>query len=129
MDSGEIKSAPSHTSNPWVQLSGPGEGKDHQDDAALSRANAPVYWQHRRHESYASLGHSKPPPIILEDNTEDAPNLKSPLWAREVTIDGYTIVSGGVPGVGDYTSWSCRINTLDVSESGTCWTHERGIPV
>ena len=77
----------------------------------------PIYWQHRRYESYASIGTNKPAPIILEDNTEDTPDTKSPLWAKHVTIDGHVIVTGSMAGVGDYTVWNVRIDTLDVSIS------------
>ena len=77
----------------------------------------PIYWQHRRYESYASIGNNKPAPIILEDNTEDTSDIKSPLWAKHVTIDGHVIVTGSMAGVGDYTVWNVRIDTLDVSIS------------
>lgn len=78
---------------------------------------APIHWQHRRYESYVSIGHSKPAPIALEDNTEGVPDVKSPLWAKAVAIDGFVLVSGSLRGVGDYTIWNCRIDTLDVSSS------------
>lgn len=81
---------------------------------------APIHWQHRRYESYVSIGHSKPAPIALEDNTEEVPDAKSPLWAKAVAIDGFVLISGGLRGVGDYTIWNCKIDTLDVSSSLGC---------
>lgn len=75
----------------------------------------PIYWQHRRYESYASIGNNKPPPITLEDNTEDASDIQSPLWAKHVSIDNHVIVTGSLAGVGDYTVWNINIDTLDVS--------------
>lgn len=83
-------------------------------NADSSPSPAPVYWQHRRYESYASIGSNKPPPITLEDNTEDVPDVKSPLWAKHVSIDDHIIVTGRA-GVGDYTVWNVQIDTLDVS--------------
>ena len=87
------------------------------ESGTFSPSITPIYWQHRRHESYLSIGSTKPPPITLEDNTESNSDIKSPLWAKAVAIDDYTIVSGGVPGVGCYVTWNCRIDTLDVSIS------------
>jgi len=81
---------------------------------------APIHWQHRRYESYVSIGHTKPPPIALEDNTEEVPDIRSPLWAKAVAIDDSIVVSGSVRGVGDYTIWNCKIDTLDVSSSLGC---------
>ena len=86
-----------------------------QDNRPLSTSITPIYWQHRRHESYLSIGTTKPPPITLEDNTESNSDISSPLWAKAVAINDYTIVSGSVPGVGDYITWNCKIDTLDVS--------------
>ena len=88
--------------------------------ADIPPSHTPIYWQHRRFESYASIGAYKPPPITLEDNTaEDADNIRSPLWARHVSIEGHVVITGSLPGVGDYTVWNCKIDTLDVS------THSR----
>lgn len=84
-----------------------------QDNGPLSTSVTPIYWQHRRRESYLSIGTTKPPPITLEDNTGSNSDINSPLWARAVAINDYTIVSGGVPGVGDYITWNCKIDTLD----------------
>ena len=76
---------------------------------------APIHWQHRRYESYASVGHTGHTPISLEDNTEEPAGAKSPLWAKAVEIDDHTMVSGSLRGVGDYLIWNCKIHTLDVS--------------
>ena len=84
--------------------------------SALTSALIPPYWHHRRTSSQASIASScRPPPITLKDNTA-APNneLTSPLWAKVVVIDSYTIVSGNVKGLGDYVVWICQVETLDV---------------
>ena len=76
----------------------------------------PPYWQHMRaasRNSILSIGKSQP--IRLEDNTEEEEGAKSPLWARLVSIDSHTVVTGNVKGVGDYVVWICRVQTLDVS--------------
>ena len=90
--------------------------EDATENQASSKSYTPIYWQHRRYESYVSIGRTKSPPIVLEDNTLETPHVKSPLWAKAVTVDDYTIVSGSVPGVGDYITWTCKIDTLDVSD-------------
>lgn len=79
------------------------------------QAVVPPYWQHRRYESYASVNVTRPPPITLEDHTQDLPECKSPLWAKGVLVNGYVMISGGIPSVGDYIVWNCTIDTLDVS--------------
>ena len=76
----------------------------------------PPYWQHMRaasRNSILSLGKSQP--IRLEDNTEEEEGTKSPLWAKIVSVDSHTIVTGSVKGVGDYVVWICKVQTLDVS--------------
>lgn len=92
------------------------DGQQHGPGQSLGTIT-PIHWQHRRYESYVSIGHSKPAPIALEDNTDGVPDVKSPLWAKAVAIDGFVLVSGSLRGVGDYTIWNCKIDTLDVSSS------------
>ena len=78
----------------------------------------PPYWQHRREQSYASvISNGKPPPITLEDHTEESFDQSSPLWAKVVSIEDYVIVSGNVAGAGDYVVWICNVDTLDVGIS------------
>ena len=79
--------------------------------------SVPPYWHlHRRGASYASTASStRPAPIRLEDNTDEPEGVKSPLWARLVTIESHTVVSGNVKGIGDYVVWNCQVETLDVS--------------
>jgi hypothetical protein len=76
----------------------------------------PPYWQqHIRNVSRNSILSitGKPAPIRLEDNTDEPEGVKSPLWAKLVSIESHTIVSGNVKGVGDYVVWNCRVETLD----------------
>ena len=99
----------------------PGKGNSNLTSSPDSpQSPTPIYWQHRRYESYASIGNNKPAPITLEDNTEDSPDLKSPLWAKHVSIDSHVIVTGSLAGVGDYTVWNVKIDTLDVSILSSC---------
>lgn len=94
----------------------PGKGKSNlTGNPDPPQSPTPIYWQHRRYESYASIGNNKPAPITLEDNTEDTPDVKSPLWAKHISIDGHVIVTGNVAGLGDYTVWNVKVDTLDVS--------------
>ena len=79
-----------------------------------SLAIVPPYWQHQRHESYASVDIIRPPPIVLEDHTDDEPQCRSPLWAKKVVLEDYIVVSGNLASVGNYIVWSCKIGTLDV---------------
>ena len=101
----------------------PGKGEGNLASSPDPQSPTPIYWQHRRYESYASIGNNRPAPITLEDNTEDTPDVKSPLWAKHVSIDSHTIVTGSVTGVGDYTVWNVKIDTLDVSIPSTCSCH------
>jgi hypothetical protein len=91
---------------------------------AVGRATplVPPYWQHQRVASQASIiSNSRPAAILLEDNTEVLGGLKSSLWARLITIDSHTVVSGNIKGLGDYVVWNCRVQTLEVS-----FTHKKG---
>lgn len=75
----------------------------------------PPYWHHTRNSSRTSqISLDRPPPITLEDHTED-PNSETSrgLWAKSVTIDDHVVVQGKT-GVGAYVVWNCRIQTLDV---------------
>lgn len=94
----------------------PGDDDDEQRRAENARlAVVPPYWQHRRYESYASANIVRPPAIILEDHTDDLEtNCQTPLWAKEVSLQDYVVVSGNIPSVGDYVVWTCTIKTLDV---------------
>ena len=76
----------------------------------------PPFWQHQRGQSFASvISNGKPPPITLEDHTEESYEQTSPLWAKVVSIQNHVVVSGNVTGVGDYVVWICKVDTLDVS--------------
>ena len=75
----------------------------------------PPYWSHRRYESYSSVKNTKPPPIILEDHTEEPSDQSGAVWAKGVTVDDYVLVSGTVPSVGNFVVWNCKIETLDVN--------------
>lgn len=84
----------------------------------------PPYWSgHKRRDSVgsdASLEHDRPAPIRLEDHTVEGSDQNRALWAKHVTIDDYVIVSGNVPGMGDYVVWNCTVQTLDVCFISLC---------
>lgn len=96
----------------WIETE-PGQRWDRgAPDTSLS--TVPLYWQHRRYESYTSVDIIRPPAIILEDHTETEPDCSSPLWAKAVSLEDYVVVSGSFASVGNYIVWSCKIDTLDV---------------
>lgn len=101
-----------------LHLEEPAVAKGDDDEQRTENARlavVPPYWQHRRYESYASANIVRPPAIILEDHTEDLEtNCRTPLWAKEVSLTDYVVVSGNIPSVGDYVVWTCTIETLDV---------------
>jgi hypothetical protein len=78
----------------------------------------PPYWQrHGRARndstlSYSAENLSAPPPIRLEDHSEDGSEQCKALWAKHVTIDDYVIVSGSAPGLGAYVVWNITVQTL-----------------
>ena len=80
-----------------------------------SSSIVPPYWSHRRYESYSSVKNTKPPPITLEDHTEESYEESGAVWAEGVTIENYVLVSGTIPSVGNFVVWNCKIETLDVS--------------
>ncbi|KAM0799195.1 Phox homologous domain-containing protein, partial [Usnea florida] len=71
------------------------------------------YWSHRRDESYSSVTTAKPPPITLEDHTEEPSEQSAAVWAQGVEIEEYVLVSGQLPSVGKFVVWVCRIGMLD----------------
>ena len=83
-------------------------------DVNINRSLIPPYWSHRRYESYCSIENTKPPPIVLEDHTEEEFEQSGSVWARSVSIDDYVLVTGTVPNVGNFVVWNCKIDTLDV---------------
>ncbi|KAK0660894.1 PX domain-containing protein YPT35 [Lasiodiplodia hormozganensis] len=91
----------------------------HGGDASTARDHqiVPPYWPGlRRRESggsEASLASDRPAPIRLEDHTAEGSDQNRALWAKSVTIDDHVIVSGNVPGMGDYVVWNCTVQTLD----------------
>ena len=85
------------------------------DGANSSPSLIPPYWSHRRYESYSSVKNTRPPPITLEDHTEEPSEQSGAVWAEGVTVDDYVLVSGTVPNVGNFVVWNCKIETLDVS--------------
>lgn len=87
-----------------------------EDQEGASQSIVPPYWQqHRRFESYSSVGHLQPTPIRLHDNTAERSEGTSPLWAKTVAINDYVLITGNLPSFGDYVVWNCHIEMLDVS--------------
>lgn len=92
-----------------------GQPREEISGAESPPSLVPPYWSHRRYESYSSVKNTKPPPITLEDHTEEPSEQSGAVWAEGVTIDDYVLVSGTVPNVGNFVVWNCKIETLDVS--------------
>ena len=99
----------SSESEPLVQK------RDNSSPEPSSPSLVPLYWSHRRYESYSSVKNTKPPPITLEDHTEEPSEQSGAVWAAGVSIADYVLVSGMVPNVGNFVVWNCNIATLDVS--------------
>jgi hypothetical protein len=77
--------------------------------------SAPAFWstRHARSASYHSLAHTTGHgPIQLEDHSEDQHEQSQACWARSVTVDDYTVVSG-TSGIGAYVVWHCTVSTLE----------------
>lgn len=107
MESSECSAEIHDTSN--------GHPPEEVNGANTSQSLVPPYWSHRRYESYSSVKNAKPPPITLEDHTEEPSEQSGAVWAKGVNIDDYVLLSGTVPSVGNFVVWNCRIETLDVS--------------
>lgn len=77
-------------------------------------ATAPAFWstRHARSTSYHSIAHVGPGPIQLVDHSEDQHEQSQACWARSVTVDDYTVVSG-TSGIGAYVVWHCTVSTLE----------------
>lgn len=104
-------------------------GHNSTPDAAQPQDLVPPYWQSRKRAtsvaSHASSEVDRPDPIRLEDHTVENSDQSRALWARSVSIDEYVIVSGNVPGMGDYVVWNCTVQTLNVRLVGGVVAHPR----
>lgn len=80
------------------------------------QTEAPAFWssstRHCRTAPYHSISHvGGPGPIQLEDHSEEQHELSQGCWARSVTVDDYTVVSG-TSGIGAYVVWHLTVSTL-----------------
>jgi hypothetical protein len=77
------------------------------------QTEAPAFWstRHTRTTSYSSISHLGPGTIQLEDHSEEQHEHSQGCWARSVTVDDYTVVSG-TSGIGAYVDWSVTVRTL-----------------
>ena len=134
MESAELASDPSESRANSAAKVPPGSQQQQTHEVV------PPYWQmHCRNESTLSTAslHLRPSGIVLEDHTEEQCEQSKALWAREVTIDDYTVVSGSAPGIGAYVVWNCTVETLNVSytfstrklEPRICINHAQGGPM
>ncbi|GAB7332557.1 hypothetical protein MBLNU13_g04337t2 [Cladosporium sp. NU13] len=88
-------------------------------DAAAASTHAdrqtepPAFWntRHSRTASYHSISHLGPGTIQLVDHSEEQHEQSQGCWARSVTVDDYTVVSGS-SGLGAYVVWSLTVSTL-----------------
>ncbi|KAF2163971.1 hypothetical protein M409DRAFT_68212 [Zasmidium cellare ATCC 36951] len=92
------------------------DGHDSVPPPASHVTEAPPYWstgptRHSRSTSYHSLNQTRPPAIVLEDNTDDLHDHSQSCWAQSVSIDEYVVVSGPT-GIGAYVVWHCTVSTL-----------------
>lgn len=90
----------------------------------------PPFWSTNRHNraissaSYQSLNQNRPQAIILEDHSEEDHELAQACWAKSVTVDDYSVVSGPT-GVGAYVVWHCTVCTL---KGGDVEINKRCVP-
>ena len=79
------------------------------------QTDAPLFWStrnaHSRSTSYHSISHLGPGTIQLEDHSEEQHEQSQGCWARSVTVDDFTVVSGS-SGLGAYVVWSLTVSTL-----------------
>lgn len=79
------------------------------------QTEAPAFWstrhEHNRTASYHSISHLGPGPIQLEDHSEEQHEQSQGCWARSVTVDDHTVVSG-TSGIGAYVVWHLTVSTL-----------------
>lgn len=75
--------------------------------------DAPLFWttRHSRTASYHSISHLGPGTIQLEDHSEEQHEQSQGCWARSVTVDDYTVVSGP-SGIGSFVTWHLTVSTL-----------------
>lgn len=95
-----------------------GRGTHNQNQNQNQPDSAHAGSDHSRDGGDGGLQVLPPTPITLEDHTV-TPGENSPgLWARSACVADYTIVSGtSRTGLkrGDFVSWNCSIQTLEVS--------------
>lgn len=95
-----------------------GKRPEGSQSVSSSVGKAPPYWQARQRTvsstSYQSLqDRRRPIPITLEDHTELQSDTSRSLWAKHITIDEYTFITGNQAGVGAYVVWHCTVDMLD----------------
>lgn len=77
--------------------------------------DAPPFWsRHGRTVStvsYHSIINQRHTPILLEDHSEESHEATQSCWAKSVTIDDYSVISGP-SGIGAYVVWHCTVSTL-----------------
>lgn len=115
-----------------IQPPQPGDGEAPRKGNRAT--TVPPYWRHQRAESYASLEIVKPPPIRLEDHTEEPSEQSGAVWAKRVTILDHVIVTGNESGIGAYVVWNIKVETLDVRSSLLCswllyWKFVYSLPI
>ena len=83
---------------------------------ASSGTFSPPYWKYhdrtKSSTSEASLTYLRPPPIQLEDHSDEDHEVGRACWARHVSIDDYVVVGGGGAVAGTYVVWNCTVETL-----------------
>ena len=92
-------------------------GKDRRllEPNAQKVADAPPFWSRHGRSistvSYHSINQQRLDPILLEDHSEESHEASQGCWAKSVTIDDYTILSGP-SGIGAHVIWNCTVSTL-----------------
>lgn len=98
----------------------------HSTSGSLGRHNTPPFWSKTRQRAASNISYQsvqlqrKRMPIMLEDNTEESTESTKSVWAKQVTIDEHTVISGNSVGAGAYVVWSCTVDMLDVCGASQC---------
>jgi len=89
---------------------------DNNEDTHLSSIDSPYNSSRTKNRSAsgATMTFMEPGPILLVDHTVEPSDQSAGLFARNVYIGDYTVVSGTLTKAGAYVVWNCTVETLEV---------------
>jgi len=84
-----------------------------QDTSTISTTNPYHSFRSNRSASGSSMTFLPPGPIALIDHTVEASDRTPGIFARNVYIGDYTVVSGSLTKAGAYVVYNCSLETLE----------------